>query len=244
MLAVLAAEERRSFLRSKKRARKAEPSPEPTMVPTARATVIRGVPVSELEAKSWMAVAGEHVETELAVVNRILHLHRVSVADPYVRETSLDQAMVVRVGYGIGEQVADGKWTEAVEPPAPTGRMRREAVLRPQERLAALLGGKDAALACEELTLRARADLDAGRLREAAIQLRVALDAAVAELEPWKERRDLAERIDELSRSRTTVAAAADQALRAGLTTEAAADVERVLGRIEAALRARTAGGI
>jgi hypothetical protein len=243
VLGVHEAEERRSFLR-RKRAKKADPEPDPVMVATSKATVISGVPVGEDEAKAWMADPGAHVERELAVVNRVLHLHRVSVADPYLREVSREQALAIRVGYGAGEQVADGKWTAAVEPPDPAQKVRRDTVLRPQERLAALLGGRDAALACEELTLRARADLDAGRLREAALQLRPALDAAIAELEAWKERRDLQSRLDELSRSRRTVAAAADQALKAGLTEETASDVERVLQRVEAALRARTADGI
>ena len=42
--------------------------------------------------------------------------------------------------------------------------------------------GRDAVLACEELTLRARGDLDRGRDREAALQLEAALSAALAEL--------------------------------------------------------------
>ena len=243
VIATLAAEERRGFLK-RRRAKKAEPEPEPVMVPTSRATIIRGHPVEEAEAEAWLEDSGERVPSEIALLNRVLHLHRVSTADPYVREASLDQAIVVRVGYGKGEEVADGLWTKAVEPPEPGGRQKRQAVLRPQERLAALLGARDAALACEELTLRARLDLDGGRLREAALQLRVALDAAIAELEAWKERGDLAKRIDELRGARETVRAAADQALQAGLTEEAAADVERVLGRVEAALRARTAGGV
>ena len=37
-------------------------------------------------------------------------------------------------------------------------------------------------LACEELVLRARADLDAGRFREAALQARVALESLLAEM--------------------------------------------------------------
>jgi hypothetical protein len=148
------------------------------------------------------------------------------------------------VGYGLGEQVAEGRWTEAVEPPVERGRVKREAVLRPQERLAALLGGRDAALACEELTVRARADLDGGRPREAALQLRAALDAALAELPAWAERRDLAERLEELRGAEKAVAGAADAALLGGLTEEAADDVERILGRLEAALRARTAAGL
>ena len=55
--------------------------------------------------------------------------------------------------------------------PARAPRTRRDAALRPQERLGALLGGRDVVLACEELALRARQDVDAGRRREAALQL-------------------------------------------------------------------------
>ena len=55
-------------------------------------------------------------------------------------------------------------------------------MLHPQARLAAVLGARERPLACEELALRARLDLDHGREREAALQLLVALDAALAEL--------------------------------------------------------------
>ena len=97
-----------------------------------------------------------------------MHTHRSAAADPRVPVPSRERALVVRVGYGAGEQVSEGRWSEAVEVPAPRpGRRERSAVLRPQERLAAILGGRDVALACEELTLRARLDADAGRWREA-----------------------------------------------------------------------------
>ena len=68
----------------------------------------------------------------------------------------------------------------------PATRAERSALLSPQERVAALLSGRDAALACEELALRARGDLDHGRPREAALQLAIAVDAALAELEVWR----------------------------------------------------------
>jgi hypothetical protein len=45
-----------------------------------------------------------------------------------------------------------------------------------------MLGGREAADACETLLLRARADLDAGRDREAALQMRVGLEALLVEL--------------------------------------------------------------
>ena len=46
-----------------------------------------------------------------------------------------------------------------------------------------MLGGRERLDACETLLLRARADLDAGRRREAALQLRVGLEALLVELE-------------------------------------------------------------
>ena len=52
----------------------------------------------------------------------------------------------------------------------------------PDERFAALLGGREEPLLAEELVLRARADLNAGREREAALEARIALEALLAEL--------------------------------------------------------------
>ena len=45
-----------------------------------------------------------------------------------------------------------------------------------------MLGGRERVDACETLLLRARADLDGGREREAALQLRVGLEALLVEL--------------------------------------------------------------
>lgn len=240
VVGILGAKERR--LLGRRRARGVDPEPEPTPVMTSRATLIRGRRVDEREARAWLEDAWAPVPAELDVLNRVIAAHRIAAADPSVREVTLDQALVVRVGYGRGEEVADGRWTEAVEPRPPKGERRsRAGVLRPQERLAALLGGRDAALACEELTLRARADADAGRMREAALQLRVALEAALAELEAWRDRGDMAARLEELRTFRGRVGDAANAALRGGLPESTIDDVFEVLGRVEAALRARTA---
>ena len=140
--------------------------------------------------------------------------------------------------------MADGDWSEAVEPPPAGGRRRREAVLRPQERLAALLGGRDAALACEELALRTRLDVDAQRSREAALGLPVALEAALAELEPWRDEGGLGPRLEELRSLRGSVGDAAAAALAGGLADDEIAIVNGALGRLEAALRARAAGAV
>ena len=245
VLATLGAEKRS---RRAKRDRKAEPEPEPTPVATGRATIIAADALeADAAAARWLNNVDREAEVAagLFVLNRALHAHRISVADPYAREVGRDDALVARVGYGAGEQVADGRWTEAVELGHNRGRrQRRTTVLRPQERLAALLSGRDAALACELLTLRARADLDGGREREAALQLRPALAAALAELPAWAERGDLPQRIEELGRETDTAAVLERTALERGLDPDEIAEVERVLRRIEAALRARTAAGI
>jgi hypothetical protein len=51
----------------------------------------------------------------------------------------------------------------------------------------------------------------------------------------------MADRLAELEGQRTQVAAAADAALRGGLDTSSIAAVTTALGRLEAALRARSA---
>lgn len=226
-----------------RRARPATPDPAP--VATARATIVSVARLDEPAARAWLDRADGEAEaaSAIAVLNRVLHLHRVAAADHATREVARDRALVVRVGYGEGDQVADGHWAAARELPLPRARTRREAALRPQERLSALLGTRDAALACEELTLRARADVDAGRRREAVLQLRVALQAAVAELPPWSERGDLVARIAELEGLLPDADAAAEAALRGGVDDEVFARAEHALGRLEAALRARTAAG-
>lgn len=245
VLATLGAPERRR--RGAKKPRATESEPEPTPVATGRATIIPATPLESGDAAArWLGEVDVEAEADLAltVLNVALHAHRVATADPYSREVGRDDAIVLRVGFGEGEQVAEGRWTEALDvPPPKVRRQKRSAALRPQERLAALLGGRDAALACELLVLRARGDLDAGRQREAALQLRIALAAALAELPAWAGTGDLTTRLEELAGSQEGVEAVAATALQHGLDAEQAAETERVLGRLEAALRARSAAG-
>lgn len=248
VLRMLGAPERR-LLPPRRRPRSAPLEPPPAPVPTSRATLVDTAALSSRDVADRRlreADLDALVDAAVARLNRVVHAHRVAVADPYAREIAREQALVVRVGYGDGERVAEGRWDRAHELPAAAtrGSRRRAAALRPQERLAALLAGRDAALACEELALRARSDLDAGRLREAALQLSVALEAALAELEPWREQPALAARLPELRASSRPAAAAADAALRGGLDDEHIATVRAILARIESALRARTAEGL
>jgi hypothetical protein len=211
-------------------------------VSTSRATIITVDPpfADSDEAAHWLSQAGEDgLNEDLAVLNRALHAFRLVIADPYLHPVGRHQALVARLGYGVGEQVAEGRWTDARELATPERRQRRAKVLQPQVRLAALLSSREHALVCEELALRARLDLDHDRDREAALQVWVALDAAIAELSVDPSAQALADRLDELRELRDPVAAAAQAALEGILPDADRDEVQLALERIEAALRAR-----
>jgi hypothetical protein len=239
VLATLGAPERRRV--RDRRARTVAPEPPPTPVTTARATVVDAQAVSVAEAERWLDGAETaDAERGLALVARAVRAHRLATGDATVREPALAQALVVRAGYGAGEQVAEGRWSAARElPPARPARRRRAAGLQPQERLAALLGAHLRPLACEELALRARQDLDGGQLREAALQLGTALDAALVELPAVRGSANLAERVEELRERRAALAELAGAALAGMLPPDAEETLATTLQRLEAALRAR-----
>ncbi len=237
-------------------ARRPPTTPEPAPVPTTRATVIDAVSVSaESQARTWLAQLDAHQEADAAAatLNRVLLAHRLATADPHVREVTPGHALIVRAGWGEGEQVAYGRWLHARELRLDERRTRRSAALRSHERFAALLGAREQPLLCEELALRARLDLDEGRLPHAALELEHAYTAALSELAA-QERPDLAERLAELAGLQAGVLEAARAALAgrdsfsgAGSDTAAVPDEEVIrhaLGRLEAALRARAAAGL
>ncbi len=250
----------RPLRRLRERPREVPAGPEPAPVTTTRVTVIDPISLSaEAQARAWLAELDREreVAAAVAVVNRVIQSHRIAAADPYVHEVSPAQALVIRAGWGEGEQVADGRWLHARGLPWQDGQMPgrgsttprrgrgrdRSWALRPQERLAALLGARGDALVCEELALRARQDLDHGRLAHAALELDLAFALAVAELRD-EHRQDLAIRIAELDKLRPGVHAQAQLVLagdREALDEELVANA---LERLEATLRARTAPGV
>jgi hypothetical protein len=206
---------------------------EPEPVPTSRATVVSVAPLSS--PPSWLADLDldAEVASALSVLNRALRAHRAATADPYVAEVSRERALVVRVGYGSGDEVADGRFGEAVELPRFTGARVKRSMEAPEERFAALLGGREEIHPAEELVLRARADLNAGRPAEAALQCRVAIEALLA----------LVKDNTELAQHREAVAAAANEALRGPIAAGSAAALEDAVTAMERALKRRRLGG-
>jgi hypothetical protein len=217
-----------------------------------RATAIRAFAPfgSEAEAERWLDGATEAEDTAellvaegIGLLNRALHAQAVAAADPHAHELAPERAVAVRLGYGSGEQTADGLFSAAREVDVwargASRRRRRQEDLRPQERVAAVLGGRETVDVCETLLLRARADLDAGRGREAALQLRVGLEAMLAELpgavgDPGHE-----QDLGLLRERRHAVGEAANQALRADLDPGQAEQVAELLALCERILRRR-----
>jgi hypothetical protein len=237
VLATLGAPERR-LLKGRRGTTVQEASPEP--VPTSRATVIHPRPfTSPDEAAEWLAarrsddeLTDGEVAHAIGVLNRALHAHRAARADAHARDVTAEQALVVRLGFGPGDSVAEGRYSEAWELPRPRRKTPR-SMEAPEERFAALLGGRERALACEELVLRARTDVDAGRLREAALQARVALECLLSELDDLPSARRSA-----LDADRGSIGSAANAALHGELEESAARSVAEAVERMEAALRA------
>jgi hypothetical protein len=206
---------------------------DPEAVPTSRATIVAASPLPSPAA--WLAELDRDAEVDSAVtvLNRALRAHRAATADPYVAEVSRERALVVRVGYGSGDEVADGRYGEAIELPR-GGRRVKRSMEAPEERFAALLGGREEIHPAEELVLRARADLNAGRPAEAALQCRVAIEALLALLEDSD---------GELAAHRDAVATAANEALRGPVAAGNAALLEDAVVAMEKALRRRRLGG-
>lgn len=238
--------------RRRRRPREAERAAGPTTVPLTRATVVLAADPfrGEDAASQWLQGIAEDEQAldallteSAALLNRALYVHAVVSEDPHQTAISPERAAAARIGFGGGEQVADGEWTSAidVDPSSPRGPIRRQRAdeLRPQERTAAVLGGRERLDACETLLLRARADLDAGRGREAALQLRVGLEALRRELPGALSDPDHTADMASLESRRQEAVGAAEAAPLGDLTAAQLTSVQDLLHLCERVLRRR-----
>jgi hypothetical protein len=235
VLATTGAPPRKLFGKGGRKGAVVSSAEEAAAVPVTRATLIHAEAVASPE--EWLerlrkdpAALDAEVDSAVRELNAVLRAHRAAAGDPYVREVNRAIANAVRVGYGSGDLVADGKFASAYELPEEARRRGRPAAtMMPLERLAAVLSGTEEIGVAEELVLRARLDLDSGRPREAALQARIALEAMLA---------SGYEAAGELSAHRAAVGEAANAALRGELSPEladgvaaAVEDMRRVLRR-------------
>jgi hypothetical protein len=210
----------------------------PTPLPLTRVTLVRPRPFAdEAAADAWLeqVCADRDLWKRLAreaaeQLNRLIHAHRTAAGDPYLADVDPGRAVAVRFGFGAGDDVADGRWRRANELSETEARkliQRDYEALRPQERIAAVLGGRERIGAHEDLIVRARGDLDAGRVAAAALGLSAGLEAMIA-TEPAAE--GLADA--------TRTASEARRQVLAGSTPDRA-DLEPALRAAEAAMRRR-----
>jgi hypothetical protein len=237
--------------RRRRRPRPTADAPDLGALPMARVTAVRAFQPfdKEEEASRWLELtaAEEALVEEMAaegidLLNRALHAQATASADPHVHEVSPSSAVAARIGYGSGEEVAEGRFTKAYEIDlrSVASRARRKTdELRPQERVAAVLGGREHLDACETLLLRARADVDAGRGREAALQLRVGLEALLIELPGALKDPGHEGDIAQLQERKSAAGTAANAALLGRLSAEQEQDVVELLELCERVLRRR-----
>ncbi len=162
-------------------------------VPMTTLTVVVPEPFADERAgAAWLAEIRDddeaidaEIDAAIAFINRAVHAHRAAVGDPGIPDVVAASALAVRLGFGEGVELSEGRYAEAIEVPASERRRRRAEALRPTERVAGVLAGRESVAACELLLLRARADLDAGRAREAALQLRSGVEAMLADREAF-----------------------------------------------------------
>jgi hypothetical protein len=238
--------------RRRRRPRQVEPATEPSILPLARVTAVRAfAPFEhEVDAARWLDEATEAEDTAdvlvadgVALLNRALHAHAVAAADPQGQQLAPERAVAVRIGYGDGEEVADSRFAAAREVDVwargASRRRQREEDLRPQERVAAVLGGREQVPVCEALLLRARADLDGGRERGAALQLRVGLEALLVEMRNATADPGHDEDMATLNSRRGEAGEAANAALGGALASAQARQVRELLEICERILRRR-----
>jgi hypothetical protein len=115
------------------------------------------------------------VKAATRIVNRALGAARAGAQDPLLQEVGASRALAIRLGHGTGDELAEGRWTEAIE--LPQSRAGRLEDVEPQSRVAAVLAGRDRVHPAETLLLRARLDAEQGRTDEARYGLRAARTA-------------------------------------------------------------------
>ena len=234
--------------RRRRRPKRTEPQAEVESLPLSRVTAVDAESLADEDAgQQWLeeTAADEDeldafIDSAMLLLNRALRAAAVAAGDPYLRELTATRATKARIGFGTGEQVADSKFTAALDVDvAEHGRQGRVEKIAPQERIAALLGNRAVKDACELPLLRARTDLNAGDLREAALQLRVGLEALLAELRGALPDPGHEEDMAILEERRGEAGAAANAVLKGTLSAEHAQNVEDLLVFCERVLRRR-----
>jgi hypothetical protein len=238
-------DERRSWLRWRRRAHYVASGAAPDPVPLMRATYVKGTepiegarPADERLQAASCPIDGEPqwVTEGLAVLNVAIRAHRAGARDPYVREVTLADVCCLRIGYGSTREVRDGRWDVAIEV-----RRRDDAQdSRSGDVLPTVSVGvsgvvRGIVLESEELLLRGVLDLHYGRTRAAAQQIRGATALAASELARMDGARGEAALLSGCS---ATARRVAESAVLRSLKTSEIAELEQIVRSVAQAIDA------
>jgi hypothetical protein len=178
--------------RGRRRPRPVPPG-EPEQVPVTRVTVT-GVSLDDAKSGSaWLKQAlgdrdrgTQELRDAVRIINRALGAVRAEARDPLVQDVGVTKALAVRLGHGTGDELAEGRWSEASQ--LPQDRGGRLDSVDPQSRVAAVLAGRDEVHPAETLIQRARLDVQQGRAAEARYGLQAARAALREEPGPRRDK--------------------------------------------------------
>jgi hypothetical protein len=204
------------------------------------------------EAGEWLVPATEGdqvdslIEETLSTLDRALAAEAAATGRPYVRAIGIDDLIGARIGFGDGDRVSDGLYLEAFEVDARGGTAspRRERMnrTRPLARIAAIIGEKEEAAACEFLIPRIRSDLDGGRVLAAALMIEIGVRSAIVELDTVLELPEHVADLDRLEALLPELTSLTDAVLTDGEAWPGLAEsLEEPLGIVERILRRRRA---
>ncbi len=188
------------------RRRKRKPKPEGISRERARVPLtVFSVVFTDLEfgdpaeAKRWLdglspEGCDDLLERSFASLDRLLATQAAATGRPYVSHWGEEDALAARVGYADGNNAYAGtlEASVAIDVRGGAAAPRREKLTRsaPLRRVAAVFRGREEARASELLVPRARSDLDAGRVLEAAAVIEVAVALVMTELGDLAEDRE------------------------------------------------------
>lgn len=231
--------------RRRRRPRKAVVTEAPVRVTVSVVTVIfADRPLDgEAAAEAWLQKAGDPDLTGELIEDGIRTLDRVRAAEasasgtPFGTPTRITGILASRIGFGDGDQVASGRFLNALDVDARggAGNKRRERAARTGSlaRSAAILGGRARATACEVLIPRIRLDLESGNEAAARLAVATTIAATISELEFILEADDHEADLDRLEELLPGLREVAERA-----TGEPAeGDLERVEDALEVAER-------
>ena len=178
--------------RGRRRARPVAPG-EPEHVPVTRVTVTGTSFDDEASGSAWLKrTMGDRergtreLRDAARIVNRALSAARAEARDPLVQDIGVTKALAIRLGHGTGDELAEGRWTEASQLPQTRGGRLED--VDPQSRVAAVLAGRDEVHPAETLIQRARLDIQQGRDAEARYGLQAARAALREEPGPRRDK--------------------------------------------------------